>query len=184
MSSDLDTFELALLAELRCHVVDDGQAQPTVLSRGRRSWLRAASPIAAAVLLAVSLATGLFGQHGSPAYSLERLPTGDIVVTIHRLSDEAALEESLHRLGVTADVEYATNARSPSDLDDVAAPSCSSIRTVTLDPAEDGELIFTIDSGHSMSPGTVLHITAAGGTGANDWSAVAVRWERDTCTSK
>lgn len=179
MSSDLDTFELALLAELRSHVQSGAATQPDRVPP--RGWLRIAGPIAAAALLAVSVATGMFGQQASPAYSLERLDSGDIVVRVHRLSDEEGLEESLRRLGVTADVTYAPKATSPSDLEQFAAPGCPGVRAVTLDPAEDGELVFTVEFEQAARPGSVLHIAAAGDTEPGGWSAVAVRWQGAAC---
>lgn len=102
MNTTLDSFESALLAELRQHVTDHPAPAPT--RRPRR--LRLAAVAATGVAASVVAVFGLGGTGGSPAYAVDRTSAGDVVVTVHRLDDAAGLERALEAKGIDADVSY------------------------------------------------------------------------------
>lgn len=90
----MNTFEHALLAELRTHVAERNRP---------RRWRWAAVPLGAGTAVAalvVALAP-------SAAYAVEKEADGDIVVTIARLDDADGLKRALAAEGVTAEVRYA-----------------------------------------------------------------------------
>ena len=104
----LDSFESALLAELRTHVAERParQLEPR-RPRGRRVRRLAVGAVAAGLAASVVGVVGLGGHGGaSPAYAVELDGDGDVVVTVHRLDDAAGLEEALRAKGVDADVSY------------------------------------------------------------------------------
>ncbi len=104
-SSILDTFETALLTELRRHVVEHPQPQPaSVRPRRRRTRLVAAA--STAVAASVVAVFGLGSGGGTPAYAVEQDSDGDVIVTVHRLDDAAGLEAALRAQGIDADVSY------------------------------------------------------------------------------
>ena len=97
MTTELDTFETALLTELRSTVADRAPKR----QRKRKLTLSAVAASAAAAV-GISLAVG----GSSPAFAVHREADGDISVTINRLDDAAGLESALAAQGVTADVDY------------------------------------------------------------------------------
>ena len=99
----LDTFETALLTELR-QVVSERSQHPT-----RRHTHRPATAVAAAAVVAAAVGVFTVGG-GSPAYAVTTADDGDVVIRIHELSDAAGLERALADRGITADVEYAGGA--------------------------------------------------------------------------
>ena len=104
----LDSFESALLAELRTHVAEQParQAEPRG-TRGRRVRRFAVGAVAAGLAASVVGVVSLGGHGGaSPAYAVELDGDGDVVVTVHRLDDAAGLEKALRAKGVDADVSY------------------------------------------------------------------------------
>ena len=115
----LDSFESALLAELRTHVAEQParQAEPRG-TRGRRVRRFALGAVAAGLAASVVGVVSLGGHGGaSPAYAVELDGDGDVVVTVHRLDDAAGLEKALRAKGVDADVSYdpdGNQARPPS----------------------------------------------------------------------
>ena len=108
----LDSFESALLTELRQHVEQHPVTEPTPLASRRRRPVRLAATAAATGIAAtVATVVGLGGLGGpSPAYAVEKDASGDVVVTIHRLDDAAGLESALKAKGIDADVSYDPNA--------------------------------------------------------------------------
>lgn len=102
MNTTLDPFESALLAELRRHVAEHPVPQP----RRPRHRLRLAAVAATGVAASVVAVLGLGGTGGSPAYAVDTTSDGDVVVTVHRLDDEAGLEDALSAQGIDADVDY------------------------------------------------------------------------------
>lgn len=101
MTTELDTFETRLLAELREHVA----SAPAVPAPGRTTprWVVGVAAAAAASVLGVVLVPGLGTE---PAYSVQEGNAGEIEVEVHRLEDAAGLESALAEHGVAADVRY------------------------------------------------------------------------------
>lgn len=101
----LDSFESALLSELRDVVTERSASQP----RRRKPLLVAA---AAAATVAASVGAVVFGlgtggpAPASAAYSVSTQADGDIVVKIRRLDDADGLERALAERGITATVSY------------------------------------------------------------------------------
>jgi hypothetical protein len=95
MTTDLDTFETALLAELRSVVADRPRRRARTLTLGG---------VAASVAAAVGIGLAVGGS--SPAFAVHQQADGDVVVTINRLDDAKGLEQALAAQGVTADVDY------------------------------------------------------------------------------
>lgn len=113
MTTDLDTFEARLLAELRATIVARSQSQPsTQLAPSqptRNLWLRrriTAGCLAAAVAVAVAVAVFLPGVQGSPAFAVHAGSGGTIDVQVNRLEDAAGLQQALEDHGVRADVQF------------------------------------------------------------------------------
>jgi hypothetical protein len=106
-SPQLDTFESALLTELRREVAEHPApvAAPTFVRRPRRR-LRLAAVGAAGIAATVVAVFGLGGSGGSPAYAVEKNADGDVIVTVHRLDDASGLEKALAAKGIDADVSY------------------------------------------------------------------------------
>jgi hypothetical protein len=176
--ANLDSFESALLAELRAHVVARSIDQPARRPVGRRL----AALAAAAAVAAVAAATGLAGLRPDPAFAVERQGDGDIVVTILHLSDTAGLEHALAKNGVTAQVTYESTAEKPSDLAaGGTSTGCPPVGAVVIEPADDGGVTFTLDSRYVVAHDNVLHLTVAGGRTADDWVGVRVQWEGTHC---
>lgn len=98
----LDSFESALLTELRQHATQPALTPVPVRRRRRRIVAIVATGIAASVAGVV----GLSGAGGSPAYAVAVDGDGDVVVTVHRLDDASGLEKALRAKGIDADVSY------------------------------------------------------------------------------
>ena len=111
MNKTLDSFESALLLELRQHVAEHPSPEPVRVRRPRRR-LRIAALGATGVAASVVAVFGLGGTGGSPAYAVAENSAGDVIVTVHRLDDAAGLEQALLAKGIDADVSYDP---SPSD---------------------------------------------------------------------
>jgi hypothetical protein len=109
--SSLDTFETALLAELRREVAEHPApaTAPARAPRPRRR-LRVAAVAATGVAASVVAVFGLGGTGGSPAYAVAENSAGDVTVTVHRLDDAAGLEKALRARGIDADVSYDPNS--------------------------------------------------------------------------
>jgi hypothetical protein len=100
----LDSFESALLSELRDVVAERSAAQP----RRRKPVLVAAAAAAtvAASVGAIVFGLGTGGPAPASAYSVSTEDDGDIVVQIRRLDDADGLELALAEHGITAKVSY------------------------------------------------------------------------------
>lgn len=175
-SPTLDTFESALLTELRAHVTERVAPGPKRRPVGRRI-----AALAAAAAVAGVAATGVVGLGPDAAFAVERSAGGDVVVTVIRLSDADGLERALAQEGVTAEVTYDAAAETPSDLDNGERSAvCAPIGVVT-DPADNGGVTFTLDAEYVAAHDSVLHLIAAGGRTPDDWIAVSVVWEDSVC---
>jgi hypothetical protein len=175
----LDTFEQSLLNELRQHVVT--RAAVRVTPRRRMSVGLAAGGLAAgglaAAAVAISIATNVVGP--SAAYAVESEPNGDVVVTVHDLSDGGGLQGALAAKGISASITYVPGfsqsggqARTPSG-DDRAACDIELAKI-------DGGLTFTLASGQ-IAAGSELEIVTSGSSPSDVGSPVAVAWSGGGC---
>jgi hypothetical protein len=105
VNKTLDSFESALLLELRQHVAEHPAPEPVPVRRPRRR-LRLAAVGATGIAASVVAVFGLGGTGPSPAYAVEQNSAGDVIVTVHRLDDAAGLEDALRDKGIDADVSY------------------------------------------------------------------------------
>ena len=185
----LDTFETALLGELREHVADR-----RTTSTAPTSWRRRLVALAAVAATAVAG----FALRPDPAFAVDA-KDGDIVVTISSLEDADGLEQALADKGVTADVDYESEVQPPpEDLTDQEERDSKGGGVITekgqsptLDHEPKGECVNAIST--SMSDGavtfrfpksaadsdSVLKIMTAGS--ADGPSSIAIRWEGDPC---
>jgi hypothetical protein len=105
VNKSLDSFESALLLELRQHVAEHPAPVPVRVRRPRRR-LRLAAVCATGVAASLVAVFGLGSAGGSPAYAVDENSAGDVIVTVHRLDDAAGLEKALSGKGIDADVSY------------------------------------------------------------------------------
>jgi hypothetical protein len=166
----------------------------------RRFVVAGALAGAAAAALAVG---GLTLRPDAPAaYAVSQQSDGDIVVTIHDLSDADGLEQALAEHGVTTEVTYDPE-QLKSELENadetppiaVGRPNVpgnssalpSSLPTeqggcplfgVHVTPAEDGGVTFTLAEEY-VGPATVLHVDISGAV--DNFVGIFVTWENSTC---
>jgi hypothetical protein len=100
MNTNLDSFETALLAELKS-VAATGAPDPV-----RRRGLRVAIGGSVAASLAGIVALGLTVLQPSAAFAVDQTSTGAVVIRIHELSDTQGLEQALADHGIKAVVNY------------------------------------------------------------------------------
>lgn len=98
--TQLDTFEGALLTELRQHV-EERDSRPAPRSRTR--LVVSGLGVAAAAVTAAIVIPGL---GVTTAYSVQEGSSGEITVSVQRFEDAAGLEQQLEEYGVAADVTY------------------------------------------------------------------------------
>lgn len=106
MNRDLDTFETALLAELRQAVAARSNTTPRVATKASRTSTSRKITLTAAAAAATALMALLPGAFSSPAYAVAEGASGEVTVSIDRLEDAQQLQEALKDHGVTADVRY------------------------------------------------------------------------------
>ena len=169
----LDAFEQSLLNELRQHV--GGRAAVRAASRRRTKVAVAAGALAAAAI-ALSIATNVAGP--STAYAVQSEPNGDVVVTVHELSDVAGLQGALEAKGIGASITYvpgfsqsAGQARTPSGDGSACFIELAKI---------DGGLRFTLDA-RQIAAGSELEIVTSGSSPSDVRSPVAVTWSGGSC---
>ncbi|HJQ04907.1 MAG TPA: hypothetical protein VJ872_05660 [Nocardioides sp.] len=100
MNNDLDTFDRALLTELRQVAAETAVAPKR---RTGRRWAFASGGVAAAAAGIIGLSATL---GSGAAYAVDDTSNGDTVITIHQLSDAAGLEKALADHGIDATVDY------------------------------------------------------------------------------
>lgn len=109
---DLDTFEQALLLQLRTHVqqaaTDNTPGTAATPRRSRRAWYAVAAAAAAAIL---ALALLLHVVRPEPAFAVTGRNGSKITVKVARLEGADRLEQALHDRGVNADITYLPRAR-------------------------------------------------------------------------
>jgi hypothetical protein len=102
MNDEFDSFDRALLTELRQVAAEAATAPAAKTRRTRKRWALAGTGVAAAAVTAFGLTT-----LGSPtAYAVDETGGGDIVITIHELDDADGLELALADHGIEAEVDY------------------------------------------------------------------------------
>lgn len=109
MNDDFDTFDQALLTELRQVAAENA---PVPVRRTRRRWALSGAGLAAAAVTAFGVTT----LGSSAAYAVEENGDGDVVITIKELSDADGLEKALADHGIVADVDYDAEAGGPGDI--------------------------------------------------------------------
>jgi hypothetical protein len=104
---ELDSFETALLAELRREVAEHPAAAPAP-RRAPRRRLKLAVAGAVATAAATVAAVGLTGSGptASPAFAVAGSSDGTVSLVIHRLDDADGLEAALAEHGIDATVEF------------------------------------------------------------------------------
>jgi hypothetical protein len=100
--TQLDTYETALLAELRAVVAGRPAPAPPRRSWNRR-WLLVPVGITAATVTALLV---LPGTGPEPAYAVTVDGDGEVHVRVHSLADAQGLERALEQQGIAADVTY------------------------------------------------------------------------------
>lgn len=117
----LDSFDAALVGELR-QVVVDRRAPQTSVRRRRRPAV-----VVAGVAAATAAVFGLTSLGGtSAAFAVDRTDSGAIQISIHRLDDAAGLEKALAGYGIDAKVDYQPMSSTPgSSGNGVGAPEIS-----------------------------------------------------------
>lgn len=188
----LDSFETALLADLRANVAQ----QPTRARRPR--WRRRAAALIASGTAVVAVLT--FALWPQAAFAVDREPDGDVAVRIRSLDDAEGLESALAKEGVEAEVTYDADAPAPPDgdfeleeqygdeapgtneqhegSDEGDAPRAGCLSTVRVAMSDD-EVTFRL-SADAVDSEATLYITTAGGA-EDDWSSLAVRWSTPPC---
>jgi hypothetical protein len=172
----LDTFEQSLLTELRQHVAADSTSRTPSHRRWTIGVAAGGLAAAATTAIALSLGTGLIGS--SAAYAVEAESDGDLVVTIHDLSDATGLEQALAAKGVSADVTYVPGFQQVGGQE----------RTTTGDQAScrirlakvDGGLRFTLRAAQ-IAGGSKLDIITSGSSASDVGSPVSVAWVGGSC---
>jgi hypothetical protein len=150
-------------------------------TKARRRVVAGVVAVAAAIA-AIVVGSTTFGT--SAAFAVEQDSNGDVIVTIHRLTDSAGLEKALGEHGIEARVSY-VRTQVPSDLDDGSGPSaCAADQRVgaTVGPSDDGGFTVTFERAYLVEHrGAELSLTAAGGAAAGDWAGLRFEWSDGLC---
>ena len=104
----LDSFETALLTELRREVAEHPAPAPIARRHPRRRLKVAAAGVVAAVAATVA-AIGLTPSSAptaAPAFAVDAGPDGSVGLVIHRLDDADGLEAALAAHGIDATVHF------------------------------------------------------------------------------
>jgi hypothetical protein len=174
----LDTFEQSLLDELRQHVAR-GAIRATPRRRRRvglaAGGLAAGGLAAAAVVL--SIATNVVGPNA--AYAVESQPNGDVVVTVHDLSDAGGLQNALAARGISASITYLpgfsqSGAQARTSSGDARAACDIELAKI------DGGLTFILDA-RQIAAGSELEIVTSGSSRSDVGSPVEVAWSGGGC---
>ena len=159
MNTQLDTFEAALLAELRREVEEHPAPTPTPGRPPRRRLkVVAAAAVAtvAAAVAAVALTGG--GPTASPAFAVTAGPNGSVRLAVYRLDDGADLEAALAEHGIDATVRF-VSTKDP-EVPPIVAPG-----PVVHDPPGPENPCGVSDIG--PGPALLTLDGGAGGLGAN-----------------
>lgn len=126
MTKTLDSYETALLAELRTYVAE----RQVTATRPRRTWKRVAFAGIAAAAAAGIAVVSLPGAGPAPAYAVTEGGDGRVHVTVSALEDASGLEDALAEHGIAADVTYLP-----------AGQTCDMPRFTPAPPPADGTMI-------------------------------------------
>jgi hypothetical protein len=156
VNKTLDSFESALLLELRQHVAEHPAPEPVRVRRPRRR-LRLAAVGATGIAASVVAVFGLGSGGGSPAYAVDLDSDGDVIVTVHRLDDAEGLEKALAAKGIDADVSYdadgSTGQFSVSDPDGASDQVPQGQGGLTMPAEGDGPSHVKADGGQESGTG-------------------------------
>jgi hypothetical protein len=200
----LTRFETELLVDLRQHVADRATHRSRTSRPVRRRRLVAAASSVAATA-AIAFGALALRPDAAAAFSVQEQSDGDVVVTIHEMSDTDGLEQALAEHGVTAEVSYdphlalswTVDGSDPGDgspwvirggrmpgLDDPPADPPQQLSLppgwpgVDVQPAADGGVTFTLLA-RCIGPDSVLHLIT---TGSSDTVlGIFVGWENSAC---
>ncbi len=106
MNRELDTFETALLVELRDVVKTRSGSAPEAAVVASRTRIPRKLALAAAAAVAAVMVVLVPGVSSSPAYAVTEEVGGEVTVSIDRLEDAQQLQDALKSHGVRADVKY------------------------------------------------------------------------------
>ncbi len=176
-------FEDRLLVELRRVVAERPAPEVLVLPRShrRRPLLFAGTATAAAATgTAVALLT-LTGGGVAPAFAVDRQNSGDVSVTINKLSDAQGLQRQLRAAGINAEVDYTPAGKAcrqprggtPAPTSN-RGPSGAGVRV------RGGSSTFTI-SRNMVGSGQTLVIATSGGTGPTSVGMQVVKGSVSPC---
>src|SRR4051812_91278 len=157
MNTQLDTFQAALLTQLRREIIESPRHAPQSVqssapARRRRSTVRRLGLVGvaggAAASLAVSLGLVSFGGT-TPAFAVTTAKDGDIVITLTGSgpADAAQLEAALKDHGIDADVVYDPDRFpivEPDAEEGVESRYCGPVSegpAITVSPTEDGTVV-------------------------------------------
>jgi hypothetical protein len=155
----MNTFETALLAELRTIVTQRAERRPGPLARRLRRPGFIALPVgvagaAAATVVAVGALSG-----ATAAYAVTTASSGDVVVTINSLSDAPGLQSALRADGIDAIVNYDASSTSTPPIPAGSGAVDGGSSAIGRAPAGTGSAPVTSQSLHES------HGPAAGSTG-------------------
>lgn len=106
MTTQLDSFETELLAELRAAVASRAVPDRAPETRRSRRITRRSGLVAAAVAAAAAVVLILPGTLATPAYAVTEGPHGVVEVKVNSLQDAPGLQRALAEHGIKADVQY------------------------------------------------------------------------------
>lgn len=111
-TTDLDSFETALLAELQEELRKSASPAPLAApapwghprAPHRKRWVAVAAAVTVAATLVI--ATEVPGIGPTPAYAVTGRNNGEVIVQVNRLEGAEGLEQALRRHGIATDITY------------------------------------------------------------------------------
>ena len=207
---ELNTFEAALLAELRQYVATGERAArnlsthrvpattPTAVPAEPGGWRRRLTTFGAAAASVIAITVSAFALRPEAAFAVDVESDGDVVVTIRSLKDAAGLEDALADEGVEAVVAYDANAAKPApgagagiDRDD--SPELEEQTDPRDGDAPPVDAACRSDIGTRIAEdGVTFYLPASAvesdgvlhittSGSVDEWSAIAVRWDGAIC---
>ena len=173
----LDTFEQALLGELRQHIAASNAAQSTRRRRWTAPVVVGGLATAAATAIAITLGASVVGP--PPAYAVDSEPNGDVRVTVYHLADARGLEYALAAKGIHADVTYMSNSSQPDGSARSTSGDAGAACDIALAKVEGG-LRFSLGAAQ-IANGSRLHIVTSGSSPTDVGSPVEVSWVGGPC---
>jgi hypothetical protein len=148
----MNSFETALLNELRAIVTERSQQRPRhrLARRLRRPGLIAVPVGVAGVAAAAVVGVGALSR-ATAAYAVTTASSGDVVVTIHSLSDASGLQSALRADGIDAIVNYDASGSSPPPIPAGSGAVDGGASAIGRAPAGTGPAPVTSQSTHRGS---------------------------------